>query len=326
MTGSHRRDEYWARINRAMDYVEEHLGEPLTVADVAAAAWFSPFHFHRIFTSLVGETLGEYIQRVRLDRAARQLLAYPRMSVTRIAMVNGYSSPAAFSRAFRAAHGVSPSAWRRAHAHDAPPGEKSKIGKGDRKIGQEGGDSAAYVAGEQDDPRTLRRRREMEPSVDFDVTVQDEPAFHVAYVRHIGPYQGDGELFKALFGRLMAWAGPRGLVCPPETRFLTIYHDDPNITEASKLRTSVCISVPEDTQVSGEVGKMAVPAGRYARLRFELLPTDYQAAWETVYGSWLPDSGYQPVDAPPYEQYLNDASKHPEGKAIVEICLPVKPL
>jgi AraC family transcriptional regulator len=207
------------------------------------------------------------------------------------------------------------------HAH-----EKSKIGKEDRKPGQEGDAGSGYVPDVQNDPRTLRRRSVMASKVGFDVRVEAAADFHVAYVRHIGPYQGDAELFKALFGRLLAWAGPRGLVCPPETRFLTVYHDDPNITEPSKLRTSVCISVPADTAVSGEIGKMVVPAGRYARLRFELHPTEYQAAWEAVYGSWLPESGYQPADGPPYEQYLNDATQHPEGKAIVEICLPVKPL
>lgn len=71
------------------------------------------------------------------------------------------------------------------------------------------------------------------------VQVKAMPEFHVAYIRHIGPYQGDNALFDNLFGRLMTWAGPRGLLRFPETKILAVYHDDPNITDANKLRTSV---------------------------------------------------------------------------------------
>jgi len=74
----------------------------------------------------------------------------------------------------------------------------------------------------------------------------------------------DAELFQRLWGKLMQWAGPRGLIAPPRTKMLCVYHDDPNITEAGKLRVSVCITVPRDTEVGGEVGRMADPAGRSA--------------------------------------------------------------
>ena len=159
-----------------------------------------------------------------------------------------------------------------------------------------------------------------------EVEISDIPEFHVAYVRHVGPYAGDTELFGRLFEKLMTWAGPRGLLNFPETKMLSIYHDDPNITDPNKLRVSVGISIPEDTPVEGEVGKMTIPGGKYAMARFELSPDQYPDAWNAVFGGWFPESGYQPADGPSYEQYLNNPEEHPEKKHIFDIVVPVKPL
>ena len=90
------------------------------------------------------------------------------------------------------------------------------------------------------------------------VEVKQLPETTVAYVRHIGPYKGDTELFGRLFGKVMSWAGSRGLVNFPKTKFLTIYHDDPNVTGENNLRISVCVTMPSDTKVDGDIGKMVI--------------------------------------------------------------------
>ena len=133
-------------------------------------------------------------------------------------------------------------------------------------------------------------------------------------------------MFQSLFTRLMTWAGPRGLLADPKVMLMSVYHDDPEITVEEKQRVSVCLTIPEDTEVSGEVGKMTVPGGEYAVARFELLPDEYGEAGNAVCGEWLPQSGYQPDDRPALELYRNDPKEHPEGRCIVDICVPVKPL
>jgi AraC family transcriptional regulator len=157
------------------------------------------------------------------------------------------------------------------------------------------------------------------------VEVRDLPVTHVAYVRHTGPYKGDAQLFEGLFGQLFQWAGPRGL-CREGMQILTVYHDNPDVTDEDKLRISVSLSVDEDTPVDGSIGKMALPGGAYAVARFELGPDQYEEAWTSVYGGWLPQSGYQPDDRPALELYHSDPKQHPEGKCVVDICVPVKPL
>ncbi len=157
------------------------------------------------------------------------------------------------------------------------------------------------------------------------VEVRDLPGVTVAYVRHTGPYKGDSALFERLFTKICTWAGPRGLIHPGETLFFSVYHDNPDITDEDKLRVSICLSVPESTPVDGEIGMMTIEGGKYAVAHFELLPAEHMDAWNAVYGDWLPASGYQPDDRLCFERYPVDAVT-PEGRHIVDICVPVRPL
>ncbi len=158
------------------------------------------------------------------------------------------------------------------------------------------------------------------------IEIKDIPEITVAYVRNIGPYAGNVQLFSSLFNKLCSWAGPRGLLSFPDARFLVIYRDNPDITHENKLRTDVCVTVPPDTQVDGEVGKAVIPAGKNAIAHFEIRADQFGDAWNAIYGGWLPESGYQPDDRPCYELYLNDPKEHPEGKFVVDIYVPVRPM
>jgi AraC family transcriptional regulator len=113
----------------------------------------------------------------------------------------------------------------------------------------------------------------------------------------------------------------------PDTRIFTVYEDDPGITDQENLRMSVCISVPDDTVVEGEIGKRVVTGGKYAVSRFELLrPDQYSDAWTSIYSGWFPESGFQPEDGPPLEFYLSDPGDDPDGRITTEIAIPVKPM
>ncbi len=318
-------DEYTARINRVLDHIELHLCEELTLGELARVASFSPFHFHRIFSALLGETLGHFIQRLRLERAASKLLHSPRDSVTEIALDCGFSSPSVFARAFRAHFGVSASEWRETGGERNPGAPNRKEGQAIRK---ERGEMAALSSYLDPASHQLRWRIEMkiESKLKAEVEVKELPELEVAYLRHVGPYQGNAALFGRLWGRLIQWAIPRGLFRPPETTMLTVYHDDPEITEEEKLRLSVCLSVPPETAADGEFGRMTVAGGRYAVARFEIDARQFGEAWNAVYGGWLPKSGYQPDDRPPLEICRNNPEEHPEHKHLVEICVPVRPL
>jgi AraC family transcriptional regulator len=112
---------YIERVNLAIDHVVRHIGEPLRLADAARAARMSPFHFHRVFRALVGETPADFVKRLRLERALVLMAHAPRSSLTTIAMKCGFSTSSDFSRCFKQRYGKPPSlfaikAWRDAHA------------------------------------------------------------------------------------------------------------------------------------------------------------------------------------------------------------------
>lgn len=158
------------------------------------------------------------------------------------------------------------------------------------------------------------------------VRIENFPEETVAYVRHTGPYAGDAELFEGLWAKLMAWAGPRKVLDRPGTKGLIVYHDSPGITEEEKLRLSVCLTVSDEMEVDGEIGKMTLPGGEYAVSRFSLGVDEYGAAWQWVFGTWFPESGYQPDDRPCFEQYPEGDNADENGKTTVEIVVPVRPL
>lgn len=155
------------------------------------------------------------------------------------------------------------------------------------------------------------------------VEVTKLPKMTLAYVRHIGPYKGNSQLFEKLWQQLMGWAGPRGLIGGPDFKSLIIYHDDPGVTNEEKLRTSVCITVPPDTKTEGAIGKMELEDGQYAIARFVIGVDEFQQAWDWVCGQWLPSSGYVPDDKPCFEMYPEEPK---DGKFTVDICIPVRPM
>lgn len=114
--------DYVERVNRAIDYILCNLDQPLQLEVVARVAFFSPFHFHRVFQSLLGETLNHFVKRLRLERALFILSHGRERSLTDIALECGFASSSDFSRSFKQRYGVPPSAFDvrtfRAHRRD----------------------------------------------------------------------------------------------------------------------------------------------------------------------------------------------------------------
>lgn len=301
MPGSGRSD-YVARVQRVQDYVEQHLGEPLNLDQLAKVAHFSPFHFHRVFAAITGETPSAYVRRLRLERAATMLMHNEGESITAIALDCGWQETSSFSRAFRRHFGVAASEWRK----------KCQAVRNDGQV-------------ELPPPAVSSRHKEGEMTTNLTpraTEIDDRSAFTVAYVRHTGPYFGDSALFERLFGKLMGWLSARDLM-GPTTKTFAIYHDNPEVTDEENLRVSICASVPADTKPEGEVGILEVPAGRCVVASFELTPSQYGEAWQWVYATWLPESPYEPDDRFSYEEYL--AMPDDRGVHQVAIVVPVRP-
>lgn len=328
-------ESYTARINRVMDYIDTHLGDEMDLEILASIACFSKYHFHRLFAAHTGETLGSFIQRLRLDKAASLLCSRKDCTVTQIALGCGFSGSASFAKSFKDRFGQSATAWRAG---------KSKPGKMDSKDAEAPGNTGQ----QEGKPEKACKRPRVYPSYtdkgpiwrlcmetneatgttvatgtkEATVEIRMLAKKRFAYVRHVGPYAGDAQLFEGLFGRLYAWAGARDLV-RPDSMTLVVYHDSPELVPEDKLRISVCISVPDGTEVSGEIGLMDLEPAKYGVGRFTCANDEYAQAWGWMFGSWLPASGFVPDDKPCFEAYPEPAL--PDGRCIVEIWVPVVP-
>jgi AraC family transcriptional regulator len=106
---------YCERIRAAIDFIEDHLSEEISVASVAAQIGFSEYHFHRIFQGMLGESVAAYIRKRRISEAAGRLECSER-SILDLALESGFETQESFSRAFKRMFGVSPNQYRRQSA------------------------------------------------------------------------------------------------------------------------------------------------------------------------------------------------------------------
>jgi AraC family transcriptional regulator len=249
-------------------------------------------------------------------------------SVTEVALDCGFSGPLVFARTFKEFFDMSAVEWQRAGAEERNSAQANrKIGQAFRKPWQAQDFSIRHVRPVTSGSQTWRieMKKNTDRKIEADVTIAELQPRNVVYARHVGPYAGLAQVFEGLFGRLYAFAGPRGLL-GPGAETLSVYHDDPSVCDEEKLRVDACLTVPVGTPVEGEIGTMVIPGGKFAVAHFELAMDEYGLAWEAVVGGWLPESGYQFDDRLAMEIYRNNPEEHPEKKCVVDICIPVKPM
>lgn len=310
--------EYTQRFNKVLDFIDRHLAEPVDLAALADVAHFSPFHFHRLFRAWMGETLGDYLRRRRLEVAALYLMHRRRKSVLEVALEVGFGSGEAFSRAFRLQFGVTPSLWRKSTPQRWADSLAGRTGGAMRsnpdqplsKIDQ------AHNAGWADHGAVTFQEFSME------IEIVNLPPTRVAYMRHIGPYgPGIGLLWQQKF---LPWRAAQGL---DNAACYGVGHDDPDVTPAERCRYDACVAVPDDFVAHNPIGSANLPGGRYAVARFRGDAPAIGVAWRELLREWLPASGMQPDGRPLFEYYPADACHDPEtGVFECQLCLPVKPL
>jgi AraC family transcriptional regulator len=297
--------DYRKRVCRAMNYISRHLDRDLSLEEIAAAAAFSRFHFHRIFKAVVGETVAAFTRRLRLEMAAGRLLGQPRVDITTIAMECGFSSSQNFAKSFRQQFGTTPTSFR-----------KRKLGNKRRNR-----ENALSLQTVYSPDTAFSNIQTDERSSVMQAAVREMPDYHVAYIRKMGPYCQ--ETSEQAFSELARWAGPRGYLASGV--MLDVCWDNPEVTPPAMCRLDACISIPPDTDPEGPVSFQTIAGGPYAVCHFEI-PTDgFKQAWEEAF-TWLVNGGYECADSPCYERYHNHADDHPEGKWRVDICIPLKPV
>jgi AraC family transcriptional regulator len=216
--------------------------------------------------------------------AAAVALKTTQRSVLHIALEAGYATHEAFTRAFRQLFGVAPSHYR---------------------------------AGQH--PHPQRKETTMSTTTAHDVRLETVPPRRIAFLRHVGSY----DTAEPTFDRLLAWVGRRGL-WRPDTLVLGICHDDPDVTPPDKIRFDCGVTVGDEVRGEGEVGVQTLEGGECAVLTVHGPYTQLGEAYHWLFGVWLPGSGREPRDAPPFEVYHGSPRDTPPEQMRTDIYLPLE--
>ena len=300
-------EEYIRRIHKVQDYIEYHLGQPLSIEELSNAAGFSKYHFSRIFQSMLHESLAHYVNRIRMEKTLFLLAHRADKNMTDIAYELGFTDSAVFSRAFKNYYGVSPREYRK---------EYSKNCKDSFLLSEYNKDTA---------------KKEWEGNsfpVTGQITIANMEEKQVAYVRHTGTYETLAKEYAYLVQTLFVQAKTQHLLVEGQNWVLAIYHDNPEFGEESQFRTSLCLTVPEDipVQEDGVLGRMKLEGGLYAVGHFKIQQEQFSDAWNYMYQEWLMGSGYIPRNSYPFEVYLNDPDDDESHIIEVDIYVPIEPI
>ena len=300
------RKEHVARINKAILYIERNLSEKLVLEDIAKRAYFSPFHFHRVFSLVVGETVNNFIIRKKIEKAAVFFMHHKEKTITEVSELLGFTSLSSFSRAFKKFYGISPAEFKKTSVH-----KFSKICKTESKNGQVRVSFEQYICSINNSIQWFK--------MNANVTVQKVEEFEIACISH----QGEIKKIGATFGRLIHWARPKGLMNQENLRLITLYHDSPKITEPSQIRLSAGIILNAKVSVEGDVGVLTVSPEKCIVSRFVITLDNFEKAWESSF-VWMSENGYKKGSKDPFEIYHNNYLEHPENKFIVDLCIPIE--
>ncbi len=282
------------QMNRAMRYIEDNLLGELDTAQAAKTACCSEYHFRRMFSFLAGMPLGEYIRRRRLTVAA-VLLKQGGIKVIDLALQLGYDSPDAFTKAFTAMHGISPSAARK------PGAVIQSFLPMSFRLTIKGGNEMQYRIVKKDAFTIVGLKKR--------ITV----VFEGVNPQMAGLFQ---QLTPDKIRELKALCDtePRGIVC------VSANFSD-RTQEGSELDQYVGVATTLQAPQNWETLRVAATTWAVFTAVGEF-PKALQQMWADIYAQWLPCSGYELVNGPEILWNESPDTSKPDYKS--EIWVPIK--
>lgn len=271
-------------VNRAIDYILNHINEEISVDEVAKHCNFSKYYFSRVFKMVTGESIYEFIKRVKMEQSAFRLKVEKRRSITDIGCEYGYSS-SNFSSAFKQHHDMSPIEFRRNIFNNSlmhPVFNYSNI------------------------------RLQTFDECNDRISIETLDDFYVIYERRIGNY-GD------LSANWEAFQNKYKEYITDKTLFIERTFDDPSITDIDECLYDICMSI--DINCSLE-NTYTIEGGKFAIYHFKGYMQEIYSAYQSIFNVWIWQSGYCIDERYSFEIYrkVYCSSKYME----IDICIPIK--
>jgi AraC family transcriptional regulator len=280
-------------LQKAIDYMEEHLLEEITVEEIAKQASSSPFHFQRTFAILTDISVGEYIRRRRLTLAAGELCSSD-AKIIDLALKYGYDTPEAFTKAFRRQHGISPSEARK---YTGKLKSYSRLGI---QVSLKGAEPMQY-------------------------RVLEQEGFEVIGIKQGFSYENGENLagIPKMWEKVNQDGTSDYLLCKnngPVKGILGVCVDQGKVQEK---QMDYWLGAAYDDETPDGYLKIKIPASKWAI--FEVhgpMPDAMQNVWKQIFTEWFPSSGYQHAGTPDLEVYTEGNSADPDYYS--EIWIPLK--
>ena len=280
------------RYKKLLEYLDQQFKEEVNIEKVEAISNYSYRNINRIFEALHHETIGKYVKRVRLEKAA-EFLKYSDSSVSDIAFEVGFSDVAAFSKAFKNRFNCPPSVFR---------------------------NSNNLI---RDITRQTFSEQEIErEKLTFEIEIL--PSFDVLYLEHRGNYE-NLKAVKETWEMLVNYALKKQLLTD-DTIFFAEILDDNDISETINCRYNVAVILNEPLSTPPEGLFKIKPHQSQKYAKFVHLGSHESSAdtYHKIYAQWMVDVNLEMVDLPTLEFFLNDEEDTPTEKLLTEIYIPVK--
>jgi len=278
-------NNYQKSIDDVLTYIDANLNEKPELDKLAKIANLSKFHFHRIMTAFLNESLGSYVNRLRLETAVK-LLRYSAQPVNEIAYRVGYQTPSAFTKGFKKMFGVSPTHIRKNKNLVLEPTTKNV--KNDFQLVE----TVKYIK-------------------DIQVIFQQSKG-----------KTGD-HTTKANWGTLFANAQKHQMI-NRESKFYGINWDDPEITPKEKVRYDACISIQNNTNLKRNFSRKTIFGGKYLCFLYKGDYQNLGLVYNYIFRDWIIQRNYNLREEPIFEQYINNKAITATEDLLTEIFIPIK--
>lgn len=297
-------EEHIKRIRKVLNFIDENLDNELSLENLAEIGNYSPFHFHRIFRGIIGETLQEYITRKRMEKSAMMLSHQKQRPLEEIFLEVGFKSNSTFSKTFKKYFGISPTDFRK-----KSPEYFSKIIQMNSNIGQKEVIFQQYLY------NINQMKIFMETNAKIEV--KELPEMHLASVLSVGIQNIDNA-----YNKLISWGISKNLFPRENVKMISVYHDSFKVTAPDKVRIHACMLLEEPIKTDGEIFPEILPKGRHIVGSYFITLDEFEKAWNALF-FWMNENGYQFRRTFPFEIYHNNFKEHPEKKCRVDFCIPI---
>ena len=278
------REEYLKRINVVVEYINNHLNENIDMKKLSEISNFSPFHFQRIMRAFLGEPIGAFIVRKRVETAA-QLIRHTELPIQEIAYSVGYDTPSSLSKVFRQFYGISPKEYRN--------------------------DKEFIIM----KPIQINEELKLKPKV-----VELEPK-QAIYVKVSGDYQKID--YCGAWNKLWSYVKENKLYSAG-IEHIAISYDDPKVTEADKLRSDICLVLPKKAEPKGEIGVKTMEGGKYLMFLYQGPYENLASVYDTIHAKYILEGEYTLRHSYCFDKYVNNPDNTPADKLKTEIYIPIE--